>query len=505
MPRWILPLFLLPTLAAPAIAQDDTATEAERDRATWNSVFERSKARGWKWEANEFLSEVVADLHPGSALDIGMGQGRNSLFLAEGGWQVTGIDISDEAIAQSLAQAKEAGLELTALRADVNTFDYGEEKWDLVVGMYMHSLITGNADKIMRSLKPGGLLVLEGFHRDLNRESVEGGYFGFATHELLDAFARLRVLHYEDLTDNSDWGRGGRNPIVRFVARKPYPTTGAGGPALGADAPGMEPSRVLDGIVNTEAIELNGVIADGGREFWFPRRTEGVFRMFRMRIENGRWSHPHEVSLLPAGVDPLGVDMTLSADGQDLVFVGPGPSLDLWHARRGRFGWSTARRLSAPISTESQEIYPCFVRDGSLYFSSNRAGGQGGSDLWRAQRQEDGSFAEAVNLGPTINTEHQEGDAWINPDETLMVFASDRPGGLGGYDLWISFRGDDGDWSAPRNLGPSFNSEAADYCPMGTWNESLFSFSRRDGRSWAEVTQGEIFWVDAAALEAFRN
>ena len=132
MPRWILPILLLSGLTSSLLAQEDAESEVERARETWNGVFERSKERGWKWEANEFLSEVVAGLHPGTALDIGMGQGRNSLFLAESGWQVTGIDISDEALDQAKASAEEAGLSLAALRADVSTYDYGEEKWELV-------------------------------------------------------------------------------------------------------------------------------------------------------------------------------------------------------------------------------------------------------------------------------------------------------------------------------------------------------------------------------------
>lgn len=507
MPRWILPLLLLASVAPAAPAQEDADADPEIQRVqdTWDSVFQRSRERGWKWEANEFLTEVVAGLHRGTALDIGMGQGRNSLFLAESGWAVTGIDISEEALDQAQAAAKEAGLSLQALYADVNTFDYGEEKWDLVIGMYMHSLITGNAEKIMRSLKPGGLLVIEGFHRDLNRESVQGGYFGFATHELFESFRGLRVLHFEDLTDNSDWGRGGRNPILRFVARKPYPTLGTGGPALGGEVPSETPALILEGVVNTEAIELNGVFGNGGREFWFARRVDGEFRLHCMSIEDGQWSQPRLVDLMPVETGPIAADMTLSAEGQELLFLGPGRRLDIWRSTRGRFGWSTAQLVSEQVSTEAQELYPCLVADGSLYFSSDRDGGLGGGDLWRAPRLEDGTFGEPVNLGPTINSEHNEGDAWVNSDETILVMASNRPGGAGLYDLWISFRDEAGAWTTPKNMGPRFNTEWTDYCPMGTWNNSVFTFSRRNGQTWAEMTEGGVYWIDAAVLESFRD
>lgn len=200
-------------LTAPALGQD------RNPREIWNRVFTGDQL-GFSRNATALLVEVVADLKPGKALDVGMGQGRNTLFLASKGWDVTGVDISDEGIRQARERAEEAGLKITTVREDVHRFDYGKNQWDLVIGMYMHSLITNNAEKIMESLKPGGLLVIEGFHRDLNQESVQGGYFGFFTNQLLRTFDRLRILHYQDLTTRAEWGGRTQRPIVRFVARK---------------------------------------------------------------------------------------------------------------------------------------------------------------------------------------------------------------------------------------------------------------------------------------------
>jgi hypothetical protein len=321
-------------------------------------------------------------------------------------------------------------------------------------------------------------------------------------------FGDLRVLHYEDLTAQADWGGRWRSgsPIVRFLARKPREViAGLRGPALGQQPPTDVPTRFAPGIVSTEAIELNGVFTDNGREFLFTRRVHDEFRMHRMVLEDGEWTRPQPLDLLPGSPSALSVDMTISANGQQLVWVGPGEKLDLWSSQRIGLEWSTASKLGAPISTDAQEIYPCFVSDGSLYFASNRDGGQGGSDLWRAQRKPDGSFATPVNLGPSINTEHNEGDAWISADESMLVVASDRPGGLGLYDLYISFRQPDDSWSKPRNMGPKFNTEWIDYCPMGSLGGQSFLFSRRNGKTWAEMTEGDIYWVDASALETFRD
>jgi SAM-dependent methyltransferase len=150
-----------------------------------------------------------------------MGEGRNALYLAGQGWEVTGFDISDVGVRMARDEAKKKGLKLEAVVDDVDRFDYGTDRWDLVIGMYMHGLITRNAGKIVASLKPGGLLVIEGFHRDISTKTVEGGSLGYETNELLKGFERLRVLYYEDTVAPADWSRGQpRSPVVRLLARK---------------------------------------------------------------------------------------------------------------------------------------------------------------------------------------------------------------------------------------------------------------------------------------------
>jgi hypothetical protein len=89
--------------------------------------------------------------------------------------------------------------------------------------MYMHAMITRNAAKIIDSLKPGGIIVVEGFHRDLNRRGLQGGYIGYRSNELLRAFDRLRVLYYEDTIGSADWGSGQEAPVVRFGAVREQP------------------------------------------------------------------------------------------------------------------------------------------------------------------------------------------------------------------------------------------------------------------------------------------
>lgn len=186
----------------------------------WNDLY--SKREGKEHQFNKFLAEAVKGRKPGKALDIGMGQGRNSLFLAALGWDVTGFDISEVGVKQAQAEAKKRNLKINAQVGDVDKFDYGKERWDLVLGLYMHEYLTRNAGKVMDSLKPGGLLVVEGIHRDVNKDNLQGEKYGHFSNELPKVFGRLRVRHYEDTTAKTDWERSGGKPVpvVRLLAVK---------------------------------------------------------------------------------------------------------------------------------------------------------------------------------------------------------------------------------------------------------------------------------------------
>jgi 2-polyprenyl-3-methyl-5-hydroxy-6-metoxy-1,4-benzoquinol methylase len=182
----------------------------------WNDVY--SSRAGRDFAHNAFLAGAIKGRPPGRALDIGLGEGRNALFLAAQGWEVTGFDISDVGVKLARETARKRGLKLDAIVADVDRFDYGRQRWDLVVGMYMHAMITRNAQKVIESLKPGGLVVVEGFHREVNRRGLLGDELGYRSNELLGAFDRLRVIHYEDTVGPADWRNGQPAPIVRFIA-----------------------------------------------------------------------------------------------------------------------------------------------------------------------------------------------------------------------------------------------------------------------------------------------
>jgi SAM-dependent methyltransferase len=180
-------------------------------RDTWNEIYRSS--RGFSHEPNRLLAGAIEGVRPGTALDLAMGQGRNALFLAARGWKVTGVDFSDEGIRIARAAAAEKNLTLEALNVDFDTWDFGTARWDLVTMIYALDKVAW-IEKAKRSLKPGGLFVLEYFHRD----GPSGD--GFAAGQLAAFFEQgFEILRDDVVDDTPDWTMD-HATLVRFVAKK---------------------------------------------------------------------------------------------------------------------------------------------------------------------------------------------------------------------------------------------------------------------------------------------
>ena len=143
---------------------DQQGQRLEIDR--WNRIL-TSPNPGFNVKPNAFLVEMVRGVTPGQALDVGMGQGRNAIYLAQQGWTVTGFDPADKAVAAARQAARSSGVTLTTHVLRDDEFDFGRDKWDLIVLSYVG--IRGLIPKLYDSLKPGGRVVTEAFHRDATK------------------------------------------------------------------------------------------------------------------------------------------------------------------------------------------------------------------------------------------------------------------------------------------------------------------------------------------------
>jgi SAM-dependent methyltransferase len=177
------------------------------DSSYWNKVYSGGEAI-FVHHPTELLVNAVKDRRPGTALDIGMGQGRNSIFLAQQGWDVTGFDPSEEGVRQARERAAKLGLHLRTLVVDEENFDLGTAQWDLIVMTYVRRARPGDADRFARALRPNGIFVYE------NNNAGK-------RNELLKYFLAWRILHFEDVETSSDWHPERILGVERLVAERP--------------------------------------------------------------------------------------------------------------------------------------------------------------------------------------------------------------------------------------------------------------------------------------------
>jgi predicted O-methyltransferase YrrM len=179
--------------------------EPEGVKLLWNKVYAGDKPI-FSQEPNALLVQTVQSRPPGRAVDVGMGQGRNSVFLALNGWDVTGFDPSDEGVRAARANAQQLGVKLTTMISTDSDFDFGQERWDLILVTYVRNLTRADADRYWRALRPGGFVVYE-------NAAAEGN-------EVLLAFSRFRIVRWEDIPDFPDWNRDRKIRIQKLVAEK---------------------------------------------------------------------------------------------------------------------------------------------------------------------------------------------------------------------------------------------------------------------------------------------
>jgi hypothetical protein len=169
--------------------------------------------------------------------------------------------------------------------------------------------------------------------------------------------------------------------------------------------------------------------------------------------QNGSWS-------IPANINPdLGVDtdcypVGISYDGKELLLYRSNEFLgDIYSSRFINGKWSKIKKLNGNINTRYWESHACLSRDGKkLFFTSNRKGGSGGLDIYISTRKNvtDDNWGSARNLGTVINSPLNEETPFITSDDQKLYFSSLGHNGMGGYDVFVSEALNDGGWEKPK-------------------------------------------------------
>ncbi len=200
----------------------DRATEVRpaATRAFFDRLFSRPAAAS-NTTPSALVVEAIKTLTPGTALDVGMGDGRNSIYLARQGWTVTGYDISTEALAAAQRNAQKAGVRITAVEASHDSFDFGVNRWDLIVMTFAWAPVadSGFISRLRRSLRAGGIVVYENFVAEPN-EQISESVHALDSNEAPKVFAGFRILRCEETVTKGDWGGPNGDRLVRLIARK---------------------------------------------------------------------------------------------------------------------------------------------------------------------------------------------------------------------------------------------------------------------------------------------
>jgi len=204
---------------------------AEVDIVAENLLYASPNPTRFTTDPNAFLVRAAKGLKPGKALDVAMGQGRNAVYLATQGWDVTGFDIADEGLRVANENAAKAGVGIHTVHARFEDFDYGKERWDMIYFVYTDAPVVDPkfVEKIVAALKPGGYLLMERPFKDLDNPDPDWRaplVDWDKPNALAKAWSDLRILLYEDTTGIGEWQQTKTNRlekqlrIVRLLARK---------------------------------------------------------------------------------------------------------------------------------------------------------------------------------------------------------------------------------------------------------------------------------------------
>ncbi len=237
----------------------------------------------------------------------------------------------------------------------------------------------------------------------------------------------------------------------------------------------------LGPIINSPLTEYNPVVSTDQSVMAYTslrendgktRRTDEYIEEIRITYNSsGTWSQPEVINVASdynvgtAGISPDGHHM--------LIFIGGAEGTgDLYFLHKQGNKWSDPEPLGGRINSKYRETTASMTPDGkTIYFASDRPQGYGGLDIYRSEKLPSGEWGAPVNLGPEINTPYDEDAPYIHPDQWTLFFTSDGHNSMGGRDIFVSRLFND-EWTKPDNMGYPINT---------TFNDNYFTLSA-DGR-----------------------
>ncbi len=198
---------------------------------------------------------------------------------------------------------------------------------------------------------------------------------------------------------------------------------------------------------------------DKEKPFSFNNAQEDFFVSYK---KNNKWSKVVNVGP-PINTNDNEGQQSIAVDGKSIYYAVCNReedygSCDIYCSYKKGKTWTDPRNIGLPINSSAWESQPSISSDGrTLYFSSNRKGGKGKKDIWYSVKDDQGKWSKVYNLSDKINTPGNEASPFIHPDNRTLYFVSSGLIGMGGFDIFVTRRDDNGEWCEPVNLGYPIN------------------------------------------------
>ena len=274
----------------------------------------------------------------------------------------------------------------------------------------------------------------------------------------------------------------------------------AGAAYLGQTPPGETPALFAPGSLSASRYLGRLAFSPDGLECFFTAddATYSTMSLLVTRFANDAWEAPAPAPFT-SGFEKSG-EPFFSRDGKKLTFTaqarGTASRMDFWTVERAGGSWGTPVRLPSPINSDANDFCFSQVQDGTIYFLSNRSGSP---QVYRALQSPDKAYQVELIPAPVLSVGTYEEDPCVPPDGRFLVFSSGRAGGLGGVDLYASFADGKGGWTSPVPLGAGFNTDADEYGATLSPDGKYLFFVRHS------ALKGEIYWASTRAIEKLRR
>jgi len=267
------------------------------------------------------------------------------------------------------------------------------------------------------------------------------------------------------------------------------------GPYLGQKPPSITPEIFAPGIISTDFHEFGCCFSPDGKEFYFTRKEQNLKRNVIMstKIINGIWTKPEIVSFIG---DYMAFEPRITPKGDRLYFtlsrplLEGGPSLNIWYVERQNGEWGLPQNPGDPFNP-MKTMYISVAANGTIY-TNDISESMETQSIGVIKPLKSGN-SKIERLGPPVNIGKRERYPFVAPDESYLIFCSDRiDGNL--MRLFVSFRKEDGEWSQPKliNLGMKA------ILPLVSPDRKYLFFSA------GKPYEFDIYWVDARIIDTLK-